>query len=147
MAAAIDLFSRQVVGWSVQPHMTAGLVVDALRMAWFRRRPEAGVIVHGDRGSQYCGGLFQDALEAYGMRSSMSRRGECRDNAPTESLWGSLKEVRLHGRHFATRRAAMDEVADWLGFYNARRLHSTLNYVSPMMFEKNCAAAQLERAA
>ncbi len=147
LAVFIDLFSRQVVGWSMQPHMKAELVTDALRMAWFRRRPAAGVIVHSDRGSQYCSGLFQDALQAYGMRSSMSRRGDCWDNAPTESLWGSLKVGRLHGRQFATRRAAMDEVVDWLGFYNARRLHSTLNYVSPMTFEKNWAAAQQGKAA
>jgi len=147
LAVIIDLFSRQVVGWSMQPHMKAVLVTDALRMAWFRRRPEAGVIVHSDRGSQYCSGLFQDALQAYGMRSSMSRRGDCWDNAPTESLWGSLKVGRLHGRQFATRRAAMDEVVDWLSFYNARRLHSTLNYVSPMTFEKNWAAAQQGKAA
>ena len=79
LAVIIDLFSRQVVGWSMQPHMKAELVTDALRMAWFRRRPEAGVIVHSDRGSQYCGGLFQDTLKAYGMRSSMSRRGDCWD--------------------------------------------------------------------
>lgn len=109
LAVIIDLFSRQVVGWSMQPHMKAELVADALRMAWFRRCPQADVIVHSDRGSQYCSGLFQDALKAYGMRSSMSRRGDCRDNAPTESLWGSLKVARLHGRVFASRRAAMDE--------------------------------------
>ena len=102
--------------------------------------------VHSDRGSQYCSGLFQDTLKAYDMRSSMSRRGDCWDNAPTESLWGSLKVARLHGRHLATRRAAMDEIIDWLGFYNARRLHSTLNYVSPMTFEKNWAAAQRGQA-
>lgn len=147
LAVIIDLFSRQVVGWSMQPHMKAELVTDALRMAWFRRRPDAGVIVHSDRGSQYCSKLFQDALKAYGMRSSMSRRGDCWDNAPTESLWGSLKVARLHGRRFATRRAAMDEVIDWLSFYNARRLHSTLNYVSPMMFEKKWFAAQQNKAA
>jgi putative transposase len=97
--------------------------------------------------AQYCSGLFQDTLKAYGMRSSMSRRGDCWDNAPTESLWGSLKVARMHGRHFATRRAAMDEVIDWLGFYNARRLHSTLDYVSPMTFEKNWLAAQQGEAA
>lgn len=77
----------------------------------------------------------------------MSRRGDCWDNAPTESRWGSLKVARLHGRHFATRRATMDEVIDWFGFYNARRLHSTLNDVSPTMFEKNWAAAQQGQAA
>jgi transposase InsO family protein len=147
LAVIIDLFSRQVVGWSMQPHMKAELVTDALRMAWFRRRPQAGVIVHSDRGSQYCSGLFQDTLKAYGMRSSMSRRGDCWDNAPTESLWGSLKVARMHGRHFATRRAVMDEVIDWLGFYNARRLHSALDYVSPMTFEKNWLAAQQGQAA
>ncbi|MPW18984.1 transposase, partial [Paraburkholderia sp. CNPSo 3157] len=85
--------------------------------------------------------------KAYGMRSSMSRRGDCWDNAPTESLWGSLKVARLHGRHFSTKRAAMDEVVDWLNFYNAHRLHSTLNYVSPMTFEKNWFAAQQGAAA
>lgn len=147
LAAIIDLFSRQVVGWSMQPHMKAERVTDALRMAWFRRTPEAGVIVHSDRGSQYCSNLFQDTLKVYGMCSSMSRRGECWDNAPTESLWGSLKVARLHGRTFATRRAAMDEIIDWLGFYNSRRLHSTLDYVSPMTFEQNWFAAQQARAA
>ena len=110
-------------------------------------RDHGFVIVHSDRGSQYCSGLFQDTLKAYGMRSSMSRRGDGWDNAPTESLWGSLKVARLHGRNFATRRAAMDEIVDWLGFYNSRRLHSTLDYVSPMTFEKNRFAAQQGRAA
>jgi transposase InsO family protein len=127
--------------------MTAELVTDALRMASLRRRTPAGVIVHSDRGSQYCSGLFQDTLKAYGMRSSMSQRGDCWDNAPTESLWGSLKVGRLHGRHFATRRAAMDEIIDWLGFYNSRRLHSMLDYVSPMTFEQNWFAAQQGEAA
>ncbi len=75
LAAVIDLFSRQVVGWSLQPHMQASLVTDALRMAWFRRHPEPGLIFHSDRGSQYCGHEFQRALKSYGMRSSMSRRG------------------------------------------------------------------------
>jgi transposase InsO family protein len=100
----IDLFSRMVVGWSMQPHMQASLVTDALRMAWFRRHPAPGLICHSDRGSQYCGHTFQDALASYGMLSSMSRKGNCWDNAPTESLWGSLKVGRLNwppknGRH------------------------------------------------
>ena len=116
-------------------------------MAWFRRRPDAGLIFHSDQGSQYCSHEFQAALGKYGMRSSMSRRGNCWDNAPTESLWGSLKVGRLHGRKFATRRQAMDEVIDWLTFYNHRRLHSTLGYLSPMQFEKNWFAAQLQNAA
>jgi transposase InsO family protein len=147
LAVVIDLFSRQVVGWSMQPHMKKDLVIDALRMAWFRRQPEPGLIFHSDRGSQYCSHEFRAVLKAYGMQSSMSRKGNCWDNAPTESLWGSLKVGRLHGMRFATRRAAMDEVIDWLTFYNRRRLHSTLGYVSPMQFEETWLAEQVRQAA
>jgi len=127
--------------------MHASLVTDALRMAWFRRHPEAGLIFHSDRGSQYCSQAFQAALAGYGMRSSMSRKGNCWDNAPTESLWGSLKVGRLYGQRFATHREAMDEVIDWLTFYNHRRLHSTLGYVSPMKFEANWHAGQVNKVA
>ena len=147
LAAVIDLFSRQVVGWSMQPHMQSSLVTDALKMAWFRRHPAPGLVFHYDRGSQYCGREIQDTLKGYKMKSSMSRKGNCWDNAPTESLWGRLKVGRLYGRKFATRRDAMDEVIDWLTFYNHRRLHSTLGYVSPMQYEKSWAAAQLLKAA
>jgi putative transposase len=147
LAAVIDLFSRQVVGWSMQPHMQSSLVTDALKMAWFRRHPAPGLIFHSDRGSQYCGHEFQSTLAGYKIRSSMSRKGNCWDNAPTESLWGRLKVGRLYGQRFETRRQAMDEVIDWLTFYNHRRLHSTLGYVSPMQFEKSWDAAQLVKAA
>ncbi len=147
LAVVIDLFSRQVVGWSMKPHMQTDLVCDALRMAWFRRQPETGLIFHSDRGSQYCSGKYQDLLKSYGMRSSMSRKGDCWDNAPTESLWGRLKTARLHGNRFATRRQTMDEIIDWLTFYNHRRLHSTLGYVSPMQFEERWHAAQRKKAA
>lgn len=147
LAVMLDLFSRQVVGWAIAPRMRSALVVDALRMAWFRRRPAAGLIVHTDRGSQYCGHDFQRTLKAYGMVSSMSRKADCWDNAPTESLWGSLKRARLHGRRFETREAAQSEVMDWLAFYNATRLHSTLGYVSPMQHERNWLAAQEKKSA
>ncbi len=147
LAVVIDLFSRLVVGWSMQPHMQASLVTDALRMAWFRRQPAPGLVFHSDRGSQYCGHEFQGALASYGMKSSMSRKGNCWDNAPTESLWGRLKVGRLYGKTFATHRDAMDEIIDWLTFYNHRRLHSTLDYVSPMRFEKDWHAAQQDKAA
>ena len=147
LVVVIDLFSRQAVGWSMKPHMLRELVIAALRMAWFRRRPEPGVIFHSDRGSQYCSAEFQKALTGYGMRSSMSRQGNCWDNAPTESLWGSLKVGRLHGCRFETRREAMDEIVDWLTFYNHRRLHSSPGYVSPMQFERAWLAAQQRQAA
>ena len=142
LTAVIDLFSRLVVGWSMRDDMQASTVVDALRMAWFRRAPGPGLIFHSDRGSQYCSEVFQDALKIYEMKSSMSGKGDCWDNAPTESLWGRLKVGRLYGRRFATKREAMDEVIDWLNFYNHRRLHSTLDYVSPMTFEKRWIADQ-----
>ena len=141
LTAVIDLFSRQVVGWSMKEHMQTSLVTDALRMAWFRRRPAPGLIFHSDRGSQYCSHDFQNELKGFEMKSSMSRKGDCWDT-PTESLWGRLKVGRLYGRRFATRRQAMDEVIDWLTFYNYKRLHSTLGYVSPMTFEQRWIATQ-----
>lgn len=147
LAAVMDLHSRAIVGWSMQPHMEASLVDDALKMAWFRRKPAQGLIFHSDRGSQYCSHAFQKTLKDYKMKSSMSRKANCWDNAPTESLWGSLKVGRLYGRKFATRREAMDEIIDWMLFYNHSRLHSTLGYISPMRFEQNWLAAQLKNAA
>lgn len=147
LTVMLDLFSRQVVGWSIQPRMTQQLVVDALRMAWFRRRPAAGLIVHSDRGTQYCGHLVQSTLKAYGMKSSMSRKGDCWDNAPTESLWGSMKRACVYGQRFTTREEAKAAVMNWLAFYNAKRLHSRLGYISPMQFEKNWLAEQARRSA
>jgi putative transposase len=144
LAVVIDLFSRQVVGWSLREDMTSNIVIDALRMAWFRRRPDkhAGVLFHSDRGSQYASGAFKDVLKEYGITSSMSRRGNCWDNACSETLFGSLKVERLHGRRFVTRRHAKDETIAWLLWYNKARLHSTLAYVSPMQFESEWLARQ-----
>ena len=136
LAVVIDLFSRQIVGFAMNERMTRQLVIDALRMAWFRRRPASGLIFHSDRGSQYASGDFQKQLAAFSMKGSMSRKGDCWDNAVTETLFGSLKVERLHGMRFATRRQAMDEIMDWTRFYNHRRMHSTLGYLSPMAYEK-----------
>ena len=147
LAAVIDLFSRQVVGWSLQPHMQTGLVKDALAMAKWRRRPPLGLIFHSDRGSQYCSHEFQQALKDWGMRSSMSRKGNCWDNAPTESFWGRLKTASVHGHKFATREQARQAVMDWMAFYNHRRLHSSLGYLSPMQYEKRWYEAQRKQAA
>jgi transposase InsO family protein len=136
LAVVIDLFSRQVIGFAMNERMTGQLAIDALRMAWFRRRPASGLIFHSDRGVQYASRDFQKQLAAFGIRGSMSRKGDCWDNAVSETLFGSLKVERLHGTRFETRRQAKDEVIDWLRFYNSRRLHSTLGYLSPMAFEK-----------
>lgn len=144
LAVVIDLFSRQVVGWSLRQDMTRELVIDALRMAWFKRHParDAGLIFHSDRGSQYASRDFRDVLTEYGITASMSRRGNCWDNACSETLFGSLKVERLHGQRFKSRRQAMDEVVAWMLWYNRTRLHSTLAYVSPMQFEENWLAGQ-----
>ena len=136
LAVVLDLFSRQIVGFSMGETMTRQLVIDALRMARFRRKPAPGLIFHSDRGSQYASGDFQLQLAAFAMRGSMSRKGDCWDNAVTETLFGSLKVERLHDMRFDTRRAAKDEIMDWMQFYNARRLHSTLGYLSPMAYEE-----------
>ena len=148
LAVVIDLFSRQVVGWSMRKDMTRDIVIDALRMAWFKRHPDkqAGLIFHSDRGSQYASEDFRDVLKEYGITASMSRRGNCWDNACSETLFGSLKVERLHGQRFVTRRHAKDETIAWLLWYNQSRLHSTLNYVSPMKFEQHWLTDQAKQA-
>lgn len=147
LAVVLELHSRQIVGWSLKPHMQASLVNDALLMACFRRRPEPGLIFHSDRGSQYCRAQFQQTLTTWGIRSSMSCKGDCWDNAPTESLWGHLKTACVHGRRFATRDQAQQTVMDWMGFYNLSRLHSSLGFQSPMQYEQRWLAAQRKTAA
>ena len=147
LAVVIDLFNRQVVGFAMGERMTRTLVMDALRMAWFRRHPAAGLIFHSDRGSQYASNDYRQLLQDFKMESSMSRKGDCWDNAVTETLFGSLKVERLHGMRFGTRRQAKDEVMDWIAFYNHRRLHSTLGYASPMAFQQKWLASQISLAA
>jgi transposase InsO family protein len=147
LAVVIDLFNRQVVGFAMGERMTRTLVMDALRMAWFRRHPAPGLIFHSDRGSQYASNDHRQLLRSFKMESPMSRKGDCWDNAVTETLFGSLKVERLHGMCFGTRRQAKDEVMDWIAFYNHRRLHSTLGYASPMAFEQKWLSRQISLAA
>ena len=135
LAIVLDLFNREVVGWSLKSHMTSDIVRDALTMAWFRKRPAPGLMHHSDRGSQYASHVFQDRLKAYGMTCSMSRKGNCWDNAPTESWFNSFKNERVHGVRYETRadmKAASFEYIEF--FYNRKRQHSTLGYQSPMQF-------------
>lgn len=143
LAIVLDLFNREVIGWSLKPRMTADIVTDALTMAWFRRKPAPGVLHHSDRGSQYASGDFQDKLAEYGMTCSMSRKGNCWDNAPTESWFNSFKNERVHGWRFATREDMTATAFEYIEvFYNRRRLHSTLGYKSPALFLQDWLTAQ-----
>ncbi len=137
LAVVIDLYSRKVVGWSMSSRMKAQLVCDALRMAIWRRRPKAGLIHHSDRGSQYASKDFRRLLKTHGYQGSMSRKGDCWDNAVAESFFGSLKQERVQWRHYQTRYEAQQDILDYIAmFYNGYRLHSTLGYMSPNEYEK-----------
>ena len=136
LAVVIDLFSRQVVGWSMNKRMTTKLIMDALQMAIWRRSPALGLVFHSDRGSQYCSNDFQKMLKTHGMVSSMSRKGNCWDNAVAESFFGSLKTERIFFANYMTRENARRDVVDYIEmFYNSNRRHSYLGYVSPKDFE------------
>jgi putative transposase len=139
LSVVIDLFSRKVIGWSMRPDMQCDLVVDALEMAWMgrSRNKTSRLIFHSDRGSQYASYEFSKLLQGHGITPSMSRKGNCWDNACSETLFGSLKVERLHGQRFETIREAKDATLNWLLWYNQTRMHSTLDYVSPMQFEKD----------
>lgn len=137
LAVIIDLFSRQVVGWSMNNRMSRKLVMSALQMAILRRQPGSGLLFHSDRGSQYCSNDFQNMLKKHQMISSMSRKGNCWDNAVAESFFGSLKTERVFFSSYATRDAARQDVVDYIEmFYNSRRRHSYLDYMSPKDYEK-----------
>jgi len=137
LAIVLDLFSRQVVGWSLNSRMSRKLVMDALQMAIWRRRPASGLLFHSDRGSQYCSADFQKMLKQHKMISSMSRKGNCWDNAVAESFFGSLKTERVFFSNYTTRDQARKDIVDYIEmFYNSRRRHSYLGYVSPKEFEK-----------
>jgi putative transposase len=137
LAAVMDLSNRQIVGWAMNKRMKAQLVIDALAMAYWRRKPSPGLMHHSDRGSQYACDTYQKQLKQYHMITSMSRKGNCWDNAPTERFFRSLKSERIVFCRFASRNAAKAEVLDYITFYNAYRLHSTLGYMSPMDYEKS----------
>jgi putative transposase len=137
LAAVEDLYSRMVVGWSMAEDMTSRLVVDALEMAVQRRLPGEDLLAHSDRGSQYASDHYQRLLGQHGITCSMSRKGDCWDNAPMESFFASLKKELVHGVDFATRAEARAELFEYIEvFYNRQRRHSTLGYQSPVEFER-----------
>ncbi len=136
LAVVIDLYSRKVVGWSMSARMKAKLVCDALTMAIWQRRPNAGLIHHSDRGSQYASKAFKQLLKAHDFKGSMSRRGNCWDNAVAESFFGSLKQERVQWENYQTRYEAQQDILNYISmFYNSYRLHSSLDYSSPNDFE------------
>jgi len=139
LAAVEDLYSRRVVGWAMAEHQEGRLVVDALALAVQRRLPDEGLLAHSDRGGQYASEHYQRLLARHGITCSMSRKADCRDNAPMESFFASLKEELVHGADFATRAAARAAVVEYIEvFYNTRRRHSSLGYVSPAEYEQSC---------
>ena len=137
LAAVEDLYSRRVVGWSMAAHLESRLVVDALALAVERRLPGEGLLAHSDRGSQYAGEHYQSLLARHGITCSMSRRADCWDNAPMESFFASLKKELVHGADFATRAEARAAIVEYIEvFYNTKRRHSSLGYVSPAAYEQ-----------
>ena len=136
LAGVVDLFSRKVVGWCMKDTLHADLCVEALEMALAGRRPRRPLLHHSDRGCQYAGKQYQAKLAEFKLTCSMSRVGDCWDNAVVESLWASLKNELVHQRRFATRQEARDAIFEWIVvWYNRKRRHSTLGYVSPEAFE------------
>lgn len=137
LAVVIDLFSRKVVGWSMSALMKATLACDALEMALGQRRPSAGLITHSDRGVQYASKAYRDLLTKHGCIGSMSRKGNCWDNAVAESFFGRLKQERVQWRNYQTRYEAQQDILNYITmFYNSDRLHSFLDYKSPNQFEE-----------
>jgi transposase InsO family protein len=136
LAIILDLFSRKIVGWSMRDHMRTELASTALMMAIQRQRPGPGLIHHSDRGSQYASGEYRQALTAAKMVQSMSRKGNCWDNAPAESFFHTLKTELVHHRRYATREEAKRDIFTYIeGYYNRRRIHSSLGYITPEQME------------
>ena len=137
LAVVMDLYARVVVGWSMSDRMATTLVADALKMALFKRKFPTDVIVHSDRGSQYCSNEYQAMLSKNGLICSMSKRGDCYDNAAMESWNHSYKVEAVHGERFNTRAEARAATFEYINvYYNRKRLHSRLGFESPMDFEE-----------
>lgn len=143
LAVVMDLFSRRIVGWAMAPHMQTSLISDALKMALQQRRPARGLVLHSDRGSQYASHEYQALLRQHGIVCSMSRKGNCWDNAAMERFFLNLKMERVWQRDYANLGEAIRDITGYIvGFYNTCRLHSKLNYLPPVVYEQQMAATQ-----
>jgi putative transposase len=137
LAVVLDLFSRRIVGWAMSKRITSALAVDALEMAVQQRKPDADLLHHSDRGSQYTGKAYRELLAANEMLVSMSGKGDCWDNAPTESFFSSLKREQVRHQNYETRDSARTDIFFYIeAFYNRKRRHSTLGYLNPAAFEE-----------
>ena len=140
LAAVLDLYSRKIVGWAMRDHMRTELPLAALTMAIQRQRPQPGLIHHSDRGSQYASGDYQKALIAADITPSMSRKGNCWDNAPMESFFHTLKTELVHHKNYATKEDAKRDLFQYIeGFYNRQRIHSAIGYLTPEQMEQKAA--------
>ena len=138
LAGHKDLFSGEIVGYAMSERMTKNLVIQSLFRAMDGKRPPSGLIVHSDRGSQYCSHEHRKLMEQYGIQVSMSRKGNCYDNAPMESFWGVLKTELVHHKQFKTRKEAINNITEYIEiFYNRQRRQARLDYLSPVAFAKN----------
>jgi putative transposase len=149
LAIVLDLYSRKIVGWSISDRMKRGLAMEALRRAIVLRRPPAGLIHHSDRGSQYCSADYRRIIRDHGFIASMSGRGNCYDNAMVETVFKTIKSELIWRTAFTTREQATNAIGQYIeGFYNPRRRHSSLGYISPAAFEaKFTATTRQERVA
>ena len=148
LAAIKDLYTCEIVGWAMDKQMTKQLVIDALRAAYWRKKPKARLMHHSDRGSQYCSQAYRSLQVSYGMQTSMSRKGNCWDNAPMESFFGTLKTESLHHYRFATREEARRVVFDYIEvFYNQIRRHATIGNRSPADCAKQFGEPEFQLAA
>jgi len=135
LAGHKDLFNSEIVGYAMGERLSRNLVSQSLSMAVTTRRPGKGLLHHSDRGSQYCSHEYRNLLDECGLKASMSGRGNCFDNAPMESFWGTLKQELIHHRHYRSRREAMEDITEYIEiFYNRQRLQARLGYLSPVAY-------------
>ena len=144
LAGHKDIFNGEIVGYAMGARMTKSLVTQSLFRAVATKRPVKGLILHSDRGSQYCAHEYRKILEQFGMKASMSRKGNCFDNAPMESFWGTLKQELVHHRHYRTRQEAIQDITEYIEiFYNRQRRQARLGFLSPVAYVQKFYAGQL----